>query len=235
MPEGGIDKIGFNRSPISLTDIALNPFEESDGGFGIPYSVSANGGVTLVTGETEDLEGWTNDDGSFFALLDVNTSEEIPDEICCVFNEILVGVKLPTSMPNLSGASYRLYGIAAGADETGTSEVFTFGSDSTLTFDASAASATSSVSLRGFERDTDVASVNSFSGDDAASDSQLFEFFSPIDAMGKIEMTSQDSTSVTHLTGFVSADAKVIIFRLESIEEDDSVFRNIGLIIAVLQ
>lgn len=233
VPEDGIDEIGFNRSPISLTDIALNPFEESDGGFGIPYSVSANGGVTLVTGETEDLEGWTNADGSLFALLDVNTSEEKPDEICCVFNEILVGVKLPTSMPNLSGASYRLYGIGAGADETGTIEVFTFGPDSTLTFDSSAASATSNVSLRGFDRDNDVASVISLTGDDG--DSQLFEFFSPIDAMGKIEMTSQDSTSVTHLTGFVSADAKVIIFRLESIEEGDSIFRDIGLIIAVLQ
>jgi hypothetical protein len=233
VPEGGIDEIGFNRSPISLTDIALNPFEESDGGFGIPYSVSANGSVTLVTGETEDLEGWTNDDGSFFALLDVNTSEEIPNEICCVFNEIMLGVKLPTSMPNLSSASYRLYGIAAGADETGTIEVFTFGPDSTLTFDASAASATSNVSLRGFDRDSDVASVISLSDDDGAS--QIFEFFSPIDEMGKIEMTSQDSTSVTHLTGFVSADAKVIIFRSEEIEEGDFIFRDIGLIIAVLQ
>jgi len=80
-----------------------------------------------------------------------------------------------------------------------------------------------------------VASVISLSGDDADGDSQLFEFFSPIDAMGKIEMTSQDDTSVTHITGFVSADAKVIIFRLESIEEGDSIFRDIGLIIAVRQ
>ncbi|MGK0297262.1 MAG: hypothetical protein ACI9XC_000864 [Gammaproteobacteria bacterium] len=235
VPVGGLDEVGFSRTPTTLTNVMLNPFEDSDGDFGLPYSVSANGGVTLVTGETEDMEGWTNDDGSLFALLDVQTFEEIPNEICCVFNELMLGVKLPTTMPNLSGASYRLHGIAAGADETGTFEVFTFGPDSTLTFDASAASATSNVSLRGFERDTDVASVNSFSGDDAASDSQLFEFFSPIDAMGKIEMTSQDSTSVTHLTGFVSADAKVIIFRLESIEEGDSVFRDIGLIIAVLQ
>jgi hypothetical protein len=229
------DNVGFERSATSFTNITLTDTGVTEGGFNFPYTVTSSGQVTLDTdnngASAEDLQGWSNDDGSVIGLLNVMTAGT--PVITAVTKEIMVGVKLGTSAPSMANAVFKLYPVAFGAEETGLTELNTLGSLSSLTFNAGATAATADFTLRGFERATDIASVQ------AIADPEEVPFDFTVNAIatnGAIDMSFSDAAETTSLEGFISADGSMMVLR--HIEADDASgqkFRAIGTVIGIRQ
>lgn len=232
-----IDDYGFTRSATTFTDVTLTDTGGSDGGFSFPYTVTETGLVTLDTDDNgptaQDLQGWSNDDGSVIALLNVTTEGSDPN-INQVSKEMAVVVKLPTSAPTLANAVFKLYPIAFAADENGPTELDTLGSVSSLTFSADETTATADFVLRGFERATDIAAIEAI----VDADEVPFDFDVTIGSNGAIEMSFVDAASgeSNTLKGFVTADGDMMVLRyLESDETQGLKFRGLGMMIAVRQ
>jgi hypothetical protein len=229
------DNVGFERSATIFTSITLTDTGVTEGGFNFPYTVTSSGQVTLDTdnngASAEDLQGWSNDDGSVIGLLNVMTAGT--PVITAVTKEIMVGVKLGTSAPSMANAVFKLYPVAFGAEETGLTELNTLGSLSSLTFNAGATAATADFTLRGFERATDIASVQ------AIADPEEVPFDFTVNAIatnGAIDMSFSDAAETTSLKGFISADGSMMVLR--HIEADDASgqkFRAIGTVIGIRQ
>ena len=231
------DDYGFDRAESSFPSMTLTDVTGTDGDFSFPYTVSSTGQVTLDTdnngASAEDLEGWANDDGSVVGLLNVITSGS-PD-ITQVSKEMVVALKLAASAPAMGDAVYKLYPIAFGAEETGLTEIATLRSISSLTFNAAATSASADFTLRGFERATDIASVEALvDGAEPAVDFTV----NSIASNGAINMSFTDLAADETVTmeGYISADGKMMVLRY--IEADDTsgeVFRSLGMMIGIRQ
>ena len=181
----------------------------------------------------QDLQGWSNDDGSVIGLLNVTTEGSDPN-INQVSKEMAVVVELPTSAPAMADAVFKLYPIAFGADENGLTELDTLGSVSSLTFSSDEATATADFTLRGFERATDIAAVEAI----VDADEVPIDFDVTIDSNGAIEMSFIDAASgeSNTLKGFVTADGDMMVLRyLESDNTQGLRFRALGMMIAVRQ
>jgi hypothetical protein len=231
------DDYGFDRVPSNFTSVALTDLMGTDGGFSFPYTVSSTGQVTLDTDNdgpsASDLEGWANDDASVVGLLNVMTSGS--PTITGVSKEMVVALKLAASAPAMGDAVYKLYPIAFGAEETGLTEIATLRSISSLTFNAAATSASADFTLRGFERATDIASVEALV--DAAEPAVDFTVNS-IASNGAINMSFTDLAADETVTmeGFISADGTMMVLRY--IEADDTsgeLFRSLGMMIGIRQ
>ena len=232
------DDYSFERVPSSFTSVALNDTIATDGGFSFPYSVTSTGMVTLDPQDdgpnVNDLEGWSNDDGTVVGLLNVQTTGSAPN-INGVSKEIVVAVKLGSSAPTMGDAVFKLYPIVYGAEETGLTELATLRSISSLTFNAGETAATADFTARGFERTTDIASVKALvDGGDAAYDITV----DSIGANGAISMSFSDAAADENesLEGFVSADGKMMVLRF--ISSDDTAgekWRSLGMVIGIRQ
>jgi hypothetical protein len=210
----------------------------TDGGLNFEYTISDTGLVWLDSDDTtgpsaQDLQGWSNDNGSVIALLNVTTEGSDPN-INQVSKEMAVAVKLPTSAPAMADAVFKLYPMAFGADESGLTELDTLGSVSSLTFSTDEMTATADFVLRGFERATDIAAVEAI----VDADEVPFDFDVAIDNNGAIEMSFIDAVSgeSNTLKGFVTADGNMMVLRyLESDGNQGAMFRALGMMIAVKQ
>ncbi|NNJ98324.1 MAG: hypothetical protein HKP12_14335 [Gammaproteobacteria bacterium] len=232
-----IDDYGFTRSATTFTDVTLTDMESTDGDLSFPYTVTETGQVTLDTDangtSAQDLQGWSNDDGSVVALLNVTTEGSDP-AINQVSKEMAVVVKLPASAPMLADAVFKLYPIAYGAEESGLTELDTLGSVSSLTFSADATTAAADFKLRGFERATDIAAVEAiFDADEVP-----FDFDVTLGSNGAIEMSFVDAVTgeTNALKGYVTADGNMMV--LSYVERDDTdgeLFRALGMAFAVKQ
>jgi hypothetical protein len=229
------DNIGYERSATIFTNVTLTDFGTTEGGFNFPYTVTSSGQLTLDTDNdgpsANDLQGWTNDDGSVIGLLNVKTTGT--QVITAVTKEILVGVKLGTSAPSMANAVFKLYPVAFGAEETGLTELNTLGSLSSLTFNAEATAATADFTLRGIERATDIASVQAIVDPDEVP----FDFtVNAIAANGAIDMSVSDAAETTYLEGFISADGSMMVLRLfEADDASGQKFRALGAVIGIRQ
>lgn len=232
------DDVGFERtSNGTFTDMSIVESTGQEGGFNFPYTVSAEGQLILDTdnngASVDDLEGWSNDDGSVFALLDVSSTGTNP--VTQVYNEMVVGVKLPTTTPAMGDAVYKLYPMVFGAEQTGLTELVSLRNVSSFTFNAGATAATAEFTARGFERATDISSISALGG----GADPAFDFaVNSIDANGAITMTftdvAADETAI--LKGFVSADGKMMVLRYyEADDTQGEVFRAIGMVIGIKQ
>ena len=232
------EDIGFERtSNGSFTSMNLVDSTGTDGGFSFPYTITTSGQLTLDTDNNgpsaDDLEGWSNEDGSVFALLNVNTSGT--DPITNVYNEMVVGVKLPTTTPSMGDAIFKLYPMVFGADVTGFTELVSLRNVSSFTFNAGATAATAEFTARGFERATDISSITALAG----GADPAFDFtVDSIGADGAITMTftdvAADETAV--MKGFISADGKMMVLRYyEADDTQGEVSRAIGMVIGIRQ
>lgn len=222
VPADGLDEIGFGRYPGSNGGaIIQSDGDGTSGGFPVSYSVTSSGKTNLAT-ET-GLDGWLNDDASLMALLDVNTTGG--DIITEHSQEILLGIKLPSSTPVLEGSVYRLYPMIFGAGTNGFMVITTLGRSNTLTFGATTASLSGKV--RGYVRPSETGPISSFSEDDS---SEL-----TVDSLGSngaVSMSLIESNSTTYVKGFVSDDGNNMVLR---IYEEGTTERLIGIILAVKQ
>lgn len=178
------------------------------------------------------LEGWTNEDGSVIGLLYLQaTGSPI---ITAVTHEIMVAVKLPGSAPAMGNAVFKLYPVAYGTDENGLTEMISLRSISTLTFDASATTATADFTARGYQRATDIAAVEAL----VDTDDVPFNYNVTIGAKGAINMSFSDvaEDEASSFKGFISADGSIMVLR--TIESDDTPgekFRALGTVIGIRQ
>ncbi|MGB5603597.1 MAG: hypothetical protein WBO14_14300 [Gammaproteobacteria bacterium] len=236
---GAFDDYSFERNPTTLTDVTLTDTLSTDGDLSFSYTVTPSGQVTLDTDlsgdlSAQDLQGWSNDDGSVVGLLNVTTSGSAPS-INSVSKEMAVAIKLPSSAPVMGGAVFKFYPIVFGADENGPTEIDTLRSTSSLTFNADATAATADFTLRGYERATDIASV------EALLDEEELPFDYTVDSLGDngaISMSISDSQAGEndYLEGFISADGNMMVLRYR--ESDDTLgmkFRALGMVIAIRQ
>jgi len=235
---GAFDDYSFERNPNTFTDVVLTDTLATDGSLSFPYTVSPSGQVTLDIDSNgvsaQDLEGWSNDDGSVVGLLNVTTSGSAPD-ISSVSKEMAVAIKLPASAPAMGDAVFKLYPIVFGAEQTGWTEIDTLRSTSSLTFNAGATAATADFTLRGYERATDIAAVEALLDDGEV---PLDYTVDSIGADGAISMSFSDvlAGESEHLEGFVSADGNMMVLRY--LESDDTLgqkFRALGMVIAIRQ
>jgi hypothetical protein len=152
-----------------------------------------------------------------------------------VSKEMVVALKLASSAPAMGDAVFKLYPIAFGAEETGLTEIASLRSVSSLTFNAAATSASADFTLRGFERATDIASVEALvDGAEPAVDFTV----NSIAANGAISMSFSDlaADETVMMEGFISADGKIMVLRY--IEGDDTIgekFRSLGMMIGIRQ
>lgn len=229
--------LGFSRTATSFTNITLTDSSGTDGGFSFPYTVTAIGQVTLDTdsngASTEDLEGWSNEDGSVVALLDVSTGGT--DPITSVYKEMVLSVKLPTSAPAMGDAVYKLYPMVFGAEETGLTELLSLRDASSLTFNAGATAASADFIARGFERATDISNVQALvDGEEPAFDFTV----DSIGANGAISMSWTDvaADESAMMKGFISADGKIMVLRYyEADDTQGEKFRALGMVIGIRQ
>lgn len=229
--------VAVERTASSFTDITLTDAGGLDGGFSFPYTVTSTGQVTLDTNNNgagaDDLQGWSNNDGSVFAVLGVSTTGTNP--ITEVSNEILVGIKLPASTPSMGNAVFKLYPMVFGAEQTGQTELVSLRNASSFTFNAGATLATAEFISRGFERATDISSVAALVDDDEPA----FNFtVDSIGANGAITMTFTDvpSNETAIMKGFISADGKMMVLRYyETDDTTNEKSRAIGLVIGIRQ
>lgn len=233
------NSVGVERTASSYTTITLTDTGEADGNFSFPYTVTATGQVTLdvdddaAADDTDDLQGWTNNDGSVLALLKVTTTGA--NLITEVYNEMMVGVKLPSTAPSMANAVYKFYPMILGADQTGMTELISLRNVSSFTFNADATSATAEFTTRAFQRATDIASIQAFTG---GAEPALDFTVNSLAANGAISMTHTDASLEETITlkGFISADSKMLVLRLH--ESDDTVgekYRGIGMVIGIKQ
>jgi len=231
------DDYGFDRSPVSFTNVTLTDVTGTDGGFSFPYTVSSTGQATLDTDNdgpsASDLEGWTNDDGSVVGLLSVITTGS--PSITAVSKEMAVAFKLATTAPAMGDAVYKLYPIAFGAEETGLTEIATLRSISSLTFNATATTAAADFKLRGFERATDIAAVEALVD---AEEPPIDFTVNSIGANGAIDMSFSDvpAGETSSMEGFISADGKMMVLRyLEGDDTTGEKFRSLGMMVGIRQ
>ena len=232
------DDYGFERIPSDFTDVALNDIlDTADAAFSFPYSVTADGQITLDTDDNgasaQDLQGWTNDDASVIGLFNVTTSGSAPS-INSVSKEMAIAIKLPGSTPAMGGAVFKLYPIVFGAEQSGWTEVDTLRSVSSLTFNADATVATADFTLRGFERATDIAAVEALVDEDVPFDFAV----NSIGGNGAIDMSFNDVAAGENnsLQGFISADGNMMVFRyIESDDAPGQKFRALGMMIGIRQ
>ena len=230
------DNLGFTREATSLTSVTLSDFGGTEGPFTFPYSVTAEGMVTLDPDSNgpspEDLEGWANDDGSVIGLVNVQAIGS--PIITAVTHEIMVGVKLPATTPAMGNAVFKLYPVTYGSDENGLTEMVSLRSISSLTFDAGATTATADFNARGYQRTTDIAKVEALLDVNEVP----FNYTVTIGANGAIAMNFSDPAAdeISRLDGFISGDGKMLVLR--NSESDDTVnekFRAIGMAIGIRQ
>ncbi len=234
-----IDNVGVERTASSFTAITLTDTGGTDGNTAFPYAVTSTGAMTLdvdndaVAADPDDLEGWINNDASVMALLKVTTTGT--GTITEARHEMVVGVKLPTSLPNLESSVFKFYPIIFGAEQNGHSELSTLRNSSSFTFNAGATAMTAAVTSRGFERATDIASVQA----QVESAQPAFDFtVDSIGTNGAITMSHPDvaEESNTILKGFVSADGKMMVLRVYDTDDTSgSKYRAIGLVIGIRQ
>ena len=230
---GDQDVQKVTRTGTSLTNITLTPsqFTEPDLAETFPYTVSPTGTVTV--GPVEDnLEGFTNDDGSVMAFVD---SAAAPgDPITNVNQEMLIFVKLgSSSAASLNGATYNLFPLVIGLGQNGFSEIASL-SNGTAVFNADASSVTIDGTDRGFERGTDVAQIESITPDVGAA--EVFTVDS-VAANGAVSLSRTETTGAETLNqslkGFVSADGNLIIMRVYN--SDSIGDKDIGLVVGIKQ
>jgi len=217
-----IDGKGFFRGSdiVQFNSVSLSPdsYLEPEVDTPLNYTVSDIGLVTLENG----LEGWTNADGSVMALLDVTTQPGFdPDTFESVMHGMLIGVKVPEITPLLDG-TYRLYPLLFNADDSGFTEMLSMTRTSTMTINSE--SIAIDYTIRGYQRDTDIASIN------------------PVSDSGSLSLTLQlggtdgkvraDGEGVS-VRGFVSEDAGMMVLRLY--EDEGETFQLIGIVVAVKQ
>lgn len=228
------EKVGFTRSATSFTTVTLTDIGPTlEGNFNIPYTVSPSGQVTLDPGG-DPLDGWTNEDGSVIGLLYVQATGT--PFITDVTHEIMVQVKLPApgSVPAMGNAVFKLYPVAYGADENGLTEMVSLRSVSTLTFDASATTASADFTARGYQRATDIAAVEAL----VDTDDVPVNYSVTIGTNGAIDMSFSDvaANETSSLEGFISADGSMMVLR--TIESDDTPgeqFRALGTVVGIRQ
>ena len=228
------DDYGFLRTPTSFTSVTLTPSTGTNvNGLSIPYSVTAEGQVTLDLGtagpSVEDLQGWTNDDGSVVGLVNVQASGS--PLITDVTHEIAVAVKLPGTTPSLGNAVYKLYPVVFGADENGATEMLSLRSISSLTFNAGATEATADFTARGYQRATDIAQVEAL-----VDSGEPFNYSVTIGGNGAIDMSFSSALETSSLEGFVSANGNMMVLRnIQSNDAAGEVFRGLGMVIGIRQ
>ena len=231
------DDLGFDRSAnTGFTDMNLVDTGGPDGGFNFPYLVTTDGQVTLDTNgngvDANDLEGWSNDDGTVVALLDVNTTGTNP--ITNVYNELAIGLKLPTTQPAMGDAVFKLYPVVFGAEANGLTELVSLRNASSLTFSTDEGTATADFIARGYVRATDISSVQALvDGGEPAFDFTV----DSIGANGAITMSYTDAATgeASMLKGFISADGKMMVMRYYEMDDAPTVSRALGLVIGIRQ
>jgi len=224
-----IDSKSFSRvpsdTPPSLMTLTPTSLTEPDVPIFLDYQVSASGLVTIDTGDETVLQGWVNADGSVMALLGVNaeTASVDTDTISAVEHQMLIGVKLPVSTLLLDGV-YRLYPYLYAAEDTGLTEILSMARTSTMTI--SGESLNIDYSIRGYQRDTDIAAIEPVSENGSLT---LTLQLGGTD--GKVSAAAADD-EIT-LTGFVSSDGRMMVLRLYA--DEGTSYQLIGVVVAVKQ
>ena len=98
VPADSLHELGFGRFMGSTPGTANlgNEAPPTDGGFGLPYTIASDGKMFVDNGS--GLDGWVNEDGSIFGLLDIQEQVDGP-VLFGVNQEIMIGVRLPSSAP----------------------------------------------------------------------------------------------------------------------------------------
>lgn len=222
-----LDELDIERAPVNFTNVNFTVVQGTSGGAqSIPYTVDADGKVAFDT-----LEGFTNDDGSVIALLDVNTTGS--PTITQVAQEMALAIKLGTSAPDMANAVFKLYPMIYGAEANGYSELLSLRSSSSLTFNAGATVASLDATIRGFERATDISSVEALTDDGEPA----FDLDVTIAANGEIDMSEAASPAGADLSmkGFISADGKMMVLRFYGYETVGTEMHELGMIIGIRQ
>jgi hypothetical protein len=133
----------------------------------------------------------------------------------------------------MANAVFKLYPMIYGAEANGYSELLSLRSSSSLTFNAGATVATLDATIRGFERATDIASVQALV-DDAE---PAFDLDVTIGANGQIDMSEATSPAGADLSmkGFTSADGKMMVLRFYASETVGTEMHEVGMIIGIRQ
>ncbi len=221
------------RTSESLTNVSVSSdqFNEPDAQENFLYSVSPTGTVALDPAG-DNLEGFTNADGSVMAFVDSVATGG--DPVTNVNQEMLIFVKLGTaSATSLNGATYNLFPLVIGLGEDGFSEIASL-SNGTAVFNADTSSVTIDGTDRGFGRGTDVGQIESITPEEIAAEVFTVDSLAANGAVSLSRTETDESEVLTQsIKGFVSADGNLLIMRVYN--SDNTGDKDLGLVVGIKQ
>jgi len=219
-----VTETSFDGSIITRTDGGASITTGSDvTTANSTYTVAADGTFSLTEGGQTDV-GFVGNNGNLIVVLDNSNTDNgaNPPTITMFSHAAAIGVKLPTTLPNMTGRSYRLFSLELNYDGSATSiEALTKGQ---LAFNGDGTLNITGVSFRKITRATDLANITPVAGTSANSNNQSVT----IGTNGSLAFTLGTQT----FDGFVSADGQMLLLRTK--DNGGATNQTVGMIIGIL-
>jgi len=187
------------------------------------YTVAADGVFSITEGSQTDV-GFVGDGGNLLTIFSNTNTDDglVPPTVTAFSHAAAIGVKLPTTLPDMTGRSYQLFSLQLNYDGSATSiETLTKGQ---IVFNGDGTLNITGVSFRKITRTTDLANIMPVTGTSTDSNNQSVA----IGTNGSLTFSLDTET----FDGFVSADGQMILLRTK--DNGGATNQSVGMIIGIL-